>query len=176
MTWTPQYLYDVAKTAGSTTALSGAIAKTAFFGIAGMTGSLVVGRLSDRAGPGRRSGIMTASLALLTLAVLFLAHGQLRDPLVVALVIGLAGLFLLGPYSLLAGAITLDVAGKRGASTTAGIVDGVGYVGATFSAIMVGSVAKRHGWSAAFDVIAAVTFTALVLAGVWWRTSRPEKT
>ena len=37
-------------------ALSGSIAKSAFFGVAGMTGSLVIGRLSDRWGPGRRAG------------------------------------------------------------------------------------------------------------------------
>jgi sugar phosphate permease len=175
MTWTPDYLYDVATAAGSTSALSGAIAKSAFFGIAGMTGSLVIGRLSDRWGPGRRSGIMTLSLVFLLGAVLALAHAHVTDPLGAAGIIGLAGLFLLGPYSLLAGAITLDVAGKRGASTTAGIVDGVGYVGASLAAAVLGSVSKRHGWSAAFDVIAAVTGTALVLAGVWWRMSQPRK-
>jgi sugar phosphate permease len=170
MTWTPRYLYDVATAAGSTTALSGSIAKSAFFGIAGMTGSLVIGRLSDRWGPGRRAGIMTASLAALLLSVLALAHAHVTDPLGAAAIIGLAGLFLLGPYSLLAGAITLDVAGKRGASTTAGIVDGVGYVGASLAAFVLGSVSKRHGWSAAFDVIAGVTLLALILAGTWWRT------
>jgi sugar phosphate permease len=175
MTWTPKYLYDVAKAAGSTTALSGSIAKSAFFGVAGMTGSIVIGRLSDRWGPGRRAGIMTASLALLLLAVLALAHAHVADPLGAAGIIGLAGLFLLGPYSLLAGAITLDVAGKRGASTTAGIVDGVGYVGASLAAFVLGSISKRHGWSAAFDVIAAVTLAALVLAGIWWRTSGPPR-
>jgi sugar phosphate permease len=173
MTWTPKYLYDVAKAAGSTTALSGSIAKSAFFGVAGMTGSIVIGRLSDRWGPGRRAGIMTASLALLVLAVLALAHAHVADPLGAAGIIGLAGLFLLGPYSLLAGAITLDVAGKRGASTTAGIVDGVGYVGASLAAFVLGSISKRHGWSAAFDVIAGVTLAALLVAGIWWRTSGP---
>ncbi len=171
MTWTPKYLYDVATAAGSTTALSGSIAKSAFFGAAGMMGSLVIGRLSDRWGPGRRAGIMTASLAALLLAVLALAHAGVTDPLGAAAIIGVAGFFLLGPYSLLGGAITLDVAGKRGASTTAGIVDGVGYVGASLAAIVLGSVSKRHGWSAAFDVIAAVTLAALVLAGIWWRIS-----
>jgi sugar phosphate permease len=171
MTWTPKYLYDVATAAGSTTALSGSIAKSAFFGAAGMMGSLVIGRLSDRWGPGRRAGIMTASLAALLLAVLALAHAGVSDPLGAAAIIGLAGFFLLGPYSLLSGAITLDVAGKRGASTTAGIVDGVGYVGASLAAIILGSVSKRHGWSAAFDVIAAVTLAALALAGIWWRIS-----
>lgn len=173
MTWTPRYLYDVAKAAGSTTALSGSIAKSAFFGVAGMVGSLVIGRLSDRWGPGRRAGIMTASLGALLLAVLALAHAHVADPLGAAGIIGLAGLFLLGPYSLLAGAITLDVAGKRGASTTAGIVDGVGYVGASLAAFVLGSVSKRHGWSAAFDVIAGVTLLALLLSASWWRTSRP---
>ena len=175
MTWTPRYLYDVATAAGSTTALSGSIAKSAFFGVAGMTGSLVIGRLSDRWGPGRRAGIMTASLAALLVAVLGLAHGHVTDPLGAAAIIGLAGLFLLGPYSLLAGAITLDVAGKRGASTTAGIVDGVGYVGASLAAFVLGSVSKRHGWSAAFDVIGAVTLVALLLAGFWWRTSNMKR-
>jgi sugar phosphate permease len=172
MTWTPRYLYDVATAAGSASALSSSIAKTTFFGIAGMTGSLVIGRLSDRWGPGRRAGIMTASLAALLLAVLALAHAHVTDPLGAAGIIGLAGLFLLGPYSLLAGAITLDVAGKRGASTTAGIVDGVGYVGASLAAFVLGSVSKHHGWSAAFDVIAAATTVALVLAGSWWWAGR----
>jgi sugar phosphate permease len=172
MTWTPRYLYDVATAAGSTTALSGSIAKSAFFGVAGMAGSLVIGRLSDRWGPGQRAGIMTASLAALLVAVLALGHARVTDPLGAAGIIGLAGLFLLGPYSLLAGAITLDVAGARGASTTAGIVDGVGYVGASLAAFVLGSVSKRHGWSAAFDVIAGVTLLALLLAGSWWKSSR----
>jgi sugar phosphate permease len=175
MTWTPRYLYDVATAAGSTTALSGSIAKSAFFGAAGMMGSLIIGRLSDRWGPGRRAGIMTASLGALLVAVLSLAHAHVTDPLSAAAIIGVAGFFLLGPYSLLGGAITIDVAGKRGASTTAGIVDGVGYVGASLAAFVLGSVSKRHGWSAAFDVIAAVTLAALVLAAVWWRASRPPR-
>jgi sugar phosphate permease len=173
MTWTPKYLYDVATAAGSTTALSGSIAKSAFFGVAGMTGSLVVGRLSDRWGPGRRAGVMTLWLVLLLFAVLALAHAKVTDATTAAGVIGLAGFFLLGPYSLLGGAITLDVAGKRGASTTAGIVDGVGYVGASLAAFVLGSVSKRHGWSAAFDVIAAVTLLALLVCTSWWRTSAP---
>lgn len=176
MTWTPRYLFDIATAAGSTSALSSSIAKTTFFGIAGMTGSVVIGRLSDRWGPGRRAGVMTASLAALLLAVVALGHAHVTDPLGAAGIIGLAGLFLLGPYSLLAGAITLDVAGKRGASTTAGFVDGVGYVGASLAAFVLGSVSKRLGWSAAFDVIAAATAMALLLAGAWWWTGRSRAT
>lgn len=172
MTWTPKFLYDVSVAAGSTSALSGSISKSAFFGAAGMTGSLVVGRLSDRAGPGKRAGVMAASLACLLVAVLALAHAPVHDPLAVAVVIGIAGFFLLGPYSLLGGAITLDVAGKRGAATTVGVIDGVGYLGASLSAAVLGSVSKRAGWSRAFDVLAAVVAIALVVAVGWWRRGR----
>jgi sugar phosphate permease len=174
MTWTPFYLYDVARAAGSASALSGSIAKSAFFGVAGMTGSLFIGRISDRWGPGRRAGVMTSSLVFLLGAVLALGHAHVTDALAAAGIVGMAGLFLLGPYSLLGGAITLDIAGKRGASTLAGILDGVGYVGASLAAAVVGSVSKRHGWSAAFDVIAGVTATALAIAAVWWRSTRPR--
>jgi len=174
MTWTPRYLYEVSIAAGTESALSSSIAKSAFFGVAGMTGSLVVGRLSDRWGPGKRAGVMTLSLALLLVAVLVLAHAGVKDPLYAALLIGVAGLFLLGPYSLPAGAIALDVAGKRGASTTVGVVDGVGYLGASLAAVVLGSVSKRSGWSAAFDVIAGVSAVALVIAALWWRSARPR--
>lgn len=176
MTWTPKFLYDVSIAAGSTSALSGSIAKSAFFGAAGMTGSLVVGRLSDRWGPGRRAGVMAASLVFLLVAVLVLAHAPIRDPLALAIVIGVAGFFLLGPYSLLGGAITLDVAGKRGAATTVGVIDGVGYLGASLSAAVLGSVSKRAGWSRAFDVLAAVIAIALVVAILWWRRTPSDRT
>ncbi|MBX3185524.1 MAG: MFS transporter [Labilithrix sp.] len=172
MTWTPRYLYEVAAAAGSTSALSGSIAKSTFFGIAGMVGSMSTGALSDRAGPGKRGGIMSASLACLLAAVLVLAHVKMTHPLGAAAVIGLAGLFLLGPYSLPAGAVTLDLAGKRGTATVAGIVDGAGYAGASLSAFVLGSLSKRYSWSIAFDVVAGVVAAALVLAFVWWRGAR----
>ncbi len=175
MTWTPKYLYDVSVAAGSTSALSGSIAKSAFFGAAGMTGSLVVGRLSDRWGPGRRVGIMLVSLPLLLLAVLALGHAGVTSPLGAALLVGLSGLFLLGPYSLLAGAMTLDVTGKRGTSTAVGIVDGVGYLGASLAAAVLGAVSKRAGWSRAFDVIAVVTLLSIAIAAIWWQRARSTK-
>jgi sugar phosphate permease len=71
---------------------------------------------------------------------------------------------------LLSGAISLDIAeaaGERGAATAAGVVDAVGYVGASLAAFVLGSVSKRAGWTAAFDVVFGMTFAALVLAVVW---------
>lgn len=167
MTWTPRFLYEISLAASATSPISGSIAKSAFFGVAGMIGSLVTGRLSDRLGPGRRAPLMAGSLALLLASTLALAHAGVTSPLVATIAVAGCGLFLLGPYSLLAGAVSLDVGGPHGAATAAGFVDAVGYVGASLAAFVLGSVSKRAGWTAAFDVVAGVTFAALLLSTTW---------
>jgi len=198
MTWTPRFLYEVSAAAGVPSATSSSIAKSAFFGVAGIIGSVVTGRISDRLGPGRRAPVMTTSLALLVACTLGLAHAGVTSPAIATLGVAACGLFLLGPYSLLAGAVSLDVAAaasavrssgalatesaggaagdasgeaaaaaSRGAATAAGFIDAVGYVGASLAAFVLGSVSKRAGWTAAFDVVAGVAFLALLLALTW---------
>lgn len=174
MTWTPRFLYEVSVAAGVASPMSGAIAKSAFFGVAGVIGSIVTGRLSDRLGPGRRAPLITVSLAVLVASTLALGHVGVSSPGVAVLAVAICGLFLLGPYSLLSGAVSLDIAGTRGAATAAGFIDGVGSVGAGLAAFVLGSVSKRAGWTAAFDLVAGVTFAALVLAVAWTlRRARP---
>lgn len=175
MTWTPRFLYDVSVAAHVTSPMSSSIAKSAFFGVAGIIGSVVTGRLSDRLGPGRRAPLMAISLALLVGCTLALGHAGVSSPTVAALSVATCGLFLLGPYSLLAGAVSLDVGGPRGAATAAGFIDAIGYVGASLAAIVLGSVSKRAGWTAAFDVVAAVAFAALILAAIWSVHGRRNK-
>jgi sugar phosphate permease len=167
MTWTPRFLYEVSVASNVTSPTSGAIAKSAFFGVCGIMGSVITGRLSDRLGAGRRAPIMAFSLALLLASTLALAHAGVRSPWLATAGVGACGLFLLGPYSLLAGAISLDVAEGRGAATASSLVDAIGYVGASLSAFVLGSVSKRVGWTAAFDVVATAAGIALLLASIW---------
>ncbi|HVH42851.1 MAG TPA: MFS transporter [Labilithrix sp.] len=167
MTWTPRFLYEVSLAAHVTSPVSTSIAKSAFFGGAGIIGSIVTGRISDHLGPGRRAPVMTTSLALLFTCTLLLAHAGVSSPLLATIGVAACGLFLLGPYSLLAGAVSLDVAGPRGAATAAGFIDAVGYVGASLAAFALGSVSKRAGWTAAFDIVAGATLAALVVAAIW---------
>jgi OPA family glycerol-3-phosphate transporter-like MFS transporter len=163
LTWTPMYLYEVSHSAD----ISGAIAKAAFFSSAGVLAALSTGALSDRFGPGRRAPLMAGSLAVVVVLVLVLAHGNVRSPLPAALIIGGIGFFLLGPYSLLAGALALDVSGKRGAATAAGIIDGAGYLSASSAGVLLGKLAEERGWSAAFDAMAGVALVATLVTGAW---------
>jgi len=166
LTWTPTYLYELSRATGKGV-VSAAIAKSAIFSSAGVVAALTVGALSDRFGPGRRAPVMAASLAMVVALVVLLAHGHVRSPLAAAILIGGVGLFLLGPYSLLAGALALDVSARRGAATAAGIIDGAGYLGASLAGIVLGSVADRWGWSAAFDIVAAAALVATLVTGAW---------
>jgi sugar phosphate permease len=166
LTWTPTYLYELSRVSGHPT-ISGSIAKSAIFPLAGVVAALSVGSLSDRFGPGRRAPVMAASLSMVVVLVLALAHAGVSSPALAAVLIGGVGLFLLGPYSLLAGALALDVSGRRGAATAAGIIDGAGYLGASSAGVVLGKLADRWGWAAAFDVLAAAAFLAAIATGAW---------
>jgi sugar phosphate permease len=166
LTWTPTYLYELSRAVGHEE-VSGAIFKSAVFPLAGVVAALVVGPLSDRLGPGRRAPIMAASLAVVVVLVLVLGHTTIREPLAAAAVIAGVGLFLLGPYSLMAGAIALDVAGKRGTATATGMIDGAGYLAGSAAPYLLGKIADRAGWPAVFDVFAVVAFVAAAVAGGW---------
>ncbi len=171
LTWTPTYLYEMSRASGHAE-ISGAIVKSALFPAAGVVGTLCVVPLSDRLGPGKRAPIIAASLAIVVALVVGLGHGHVEGMFSAALLIGVIGLFLLGPYSLLAGAIALDVAGPQGSATAAGIIDGAGYVAGAASGVVLGVTAERLGWSVVFDLIAGTALAATLVAGGWAWTTR----
>jgi sugar phosphate permease len=111
--------------------------------------------------------VIAASLALLVAAILVLAHGGIDDPKTALLAIAASGLLLLGPYSLVGGAIVLDVGSRRAAGTAAGLIDAGGYLGASVGGFLLGTLAQHRGWSAAFDALAAGALLACMVA-VWW--------
>ncbi len=166
LTWTPTYLYEVGRAAGHDT-ISGAIVKSSLFPAAGVVAALTVGPLTDRLGPGRRAPVMAGSLAVVVGLVLWLGHGGVTSATAAALLIAAVGLFLLGPYSLMAGVIALDVAGKRGTATATGIIDGAGYLAGTGAGYLLGRIADRSGWSAVFDVLVAAAVLATLVSGGW---------
>jgi sugar phosphate permease len=165
LTWTPTFLVEVVTRHGGS--VSGALLKSAVFPAAGVVGALLAGRFSDRFGPGRRAPVIAASLFVVVASVLALAHGGFADTTAILALIAVSGLFLLGPYSIVGGVVALDVGTARAASTAAGLIDFVGYVGASLTGVVLGTLAERHGWSAAFDALAFVTLAAAVLAAAW---------
>jgi OPA family glycerol-3-phosphate transporter-like MFS transporter len=94
-----------------------------------------------------------------------LADGA-RAAVAVGLIAGVA-VFLLAPYTFCSGVLALRLGGQRGGSTSAGLIDTAGYLGAALAGSGVGRVAQQYGWGAAFAALAGVAGLTLAVAAVY---------
>jgi sugar phosphate permease len=162
LTWMPTFLAETAGPSQAPVAMG--IIKSAVFPAAGIVGALAAGRASDAFGPGRRGPVVLISLVSLTLSVVALGHAGIQDPRIAMAAIAGSGLFLLGPYSLVGGAVVLDIAASTRPALISGILDSAGYVGASLSPMVLGAAAQRLGWSRAFDIVAVAALASTVIA------------
>lgn len=158
--WLPVYLVDVHQMDSSAAARYSAV-----FPLLGGVSSLLVGALSDRVAPDNRVLVVIPAISLCTASLVFLAFATGRADLTLSLwAIGATAFSLLGPYTLLAGAIALDFGGRKGSATAAGLIDSAGYVGGALSGAAVGRVVTAAGWPMVFWLLAAVAVTAVCTA------------
>lgn len=144
--WTPTLLEELG---GLTKAQ--AADQSSWFPLAGGISVLLVGFASDRLGAGRRlqfilGGLILSSVILLSL---YLFQGA-YPPFALAGIVAFLAFLLIGPYSLLAGAISLDLGGEDLSATACGWIDGVGYIGGMASGYGIASLVQNLGWPAAF--------------------------
>ena len=171
--WTPTYFVQFV---GLTS--SQAAARSALFPLFGGISVLLAGVVSDKLGLNGRNLVLVFGMAASTACLVALArtpgHASQWTPVVL---VTLVGFLLLGPYSYLAGAMSLDFGGKRGSATAAGIIDGVGYLAGWLSGDTVARITVAFGWKNAFLSLAGVALltalVALVLA-VHQRFRKPE--
>ena len=157
--WTPTYFVQFAGLAPSVAA-----SRSALFPLCGGISVLLMGFLSDKLGPNGRNILIVTGMTGCTACLIVMGrvpdHGGAWAPTVL---VALVGFMLLGPYSYLAGAMSLDFGGERGSATAAGIIDGFGYLAGWLSGVTVARVAVAFGWRSAFLSLAVVSMrTALV--------------
>jgi OPA family glycerol-3-phosphate transporter-like MFS transporter len=161
--WTPTYF---AQEAGMSAAE--AAAKSALFPLAGGVSVILCGWMSDRLGRGGRAGVLLGGLLLSAFALSALGLGAAAGSTFwpVALVT-LVAFLIIGPYSFLGGAISLDFGGKQGSGTASGIIDGIGYLGGVLSGDSMARISVAYGWSGAFLLLAGVAAVSTVAAAVF---------
>jgi sugar phosphate permease len=131
------------------------------------------GWLSDRLGREGRAGIIFGGLVLAGCALLGLASGAAHaSRFWIVLLVSLVGFLVIGPYSYLAGAISLDFGGKQASGTTSGLIDGVGYLGGIVSGDSMARISVDYGWSGALRVLAIVALLSSVAAVAFLRQER----
>lgn len=150
LAWIPTYFNEAL---GMTPA--DAADKSVLFPLFGGISVLVVGFLSDWLGKLGRASILVIGLMGAAVAMLFLAmeipQGTRFGPVAVTAVIGF---LVTGPYSFLAGAIALDLGGKKGSATASGFIDAVGYLGgAILAGHPIARIVAGSGWNGAFVVL-----------------------
>jgi OPA family glycerol-3-phosphate transporter-like MFS transporter len=161
--WTPTHF---AQQAGMSAAE--AAAKSALFPLTGGLSVILCGWLSDRLGRGGRASVMLAGLLLSVFALLALGLGAAAGSTFwpVALV-AIVAFLIVGPYSFLGGAISLDFGGKQGSGTASGLIDGVGYLGGVLSGDSVARISVALGWNGAFLVLAGVAALSSLAAAAF---------
>jgi len=151
MFWTPKLLVDIGQSAAQ------GIFKSALFPFLGCLGTLLLGWYTDKyAKNGDRARMMwimlvCLSACLFALSSLIGAKGAQDLPyLLIVILIGMSGFFLLGPYSMSSGALTLDIAGAKAAGSATGMIDGLGYVGGALAVWIAGTMSDAFGWGQVF--------------------------
>jgi sugar phosphate permease len=166
--WTPTYFVQAV-------ALSEADAaqQSALFPLFGGISVLLAGYLSDRLGQRGRAAIIFYGL-LLTGGVLFvLGHfefGFFRTLPVI--LVALVAFLLIGPYSYLAGAISLDLGGKLGSATTSGAIDAIGYLGGILAGDGIARVSIAYAWKGVFTILAVVVWFSSLVAFLYLHNLR----
>jgi sugar phosphate permease len=173
-TWTPTYFTEVAGLSKAEAA-----SKSALFPFFGGVSVLLAGFISDRLGRDGRAMVILIGLLLSSAGLWSLGHAQFGgSPALPIFLVTSVAFTLIGPYSYLAGAISLDFGGKQGSATASGIIDGVGYLGGVLAGDTVARVSVSFGWQGAFTALAGVALLsglAAALLLIEQRRSAPPK-
>ncbi len=171
--WLPLYMTEALSYDNSTAGYMSSV-----YELTGFLGVIAAGYLSDKIFNSKRFPISTIMLA--GLAVLCFLQPMLSQMGMVAtaISIGLIGLTTYGPDSIISGAAAMDIGGKRGAATAAGVINGVGSTGQLLSPFVVAFVSNTFGWDGLFYLFVVLALSGAILSALRWNfggTSKPEK-
>jgi OPA family glycerol-3-phosphate transporter-like MFS transporter len=160
--WSPNWLVDVGKLSAGEAGQWSAV-----FPLVGAASALVIGRVFDRF-PGRQGRVLLPGLILLVAALAMLATTPLEGrPVACVLLLAAVAAFLLAPYTLLSGVMAMELGGRRGSATAAGLIDAAGYLGGVLAGSGVIAIAKKYNWSTAFGVLAGIAAVGVGAAAVY---------
>lgn len=131
--------------------------------IAGSTGGMVAGILSDKVFGSRRApvaGLLYGLILVSTIAMTFSLSPSL-NPLILGSLVTLISFAVIGTHGMLSGTATMDFGGRRGAATAVGLIDGFVYLGTGVQSISLGFITE---WNWAFWPVFLVPFAALGVA------------
>jgi sugar phosphate permease len=132
------------------------------FDACGAVGIVVLGWLFGRLGRKGRMRLLCVMLLLVALLLQWVPALSAQSLWSVSLAIGAIGFLAYGPYSLLAGILSVEIRGPAYVATVAGVVDGVGYVAGFLTGHTFGLVLDWGGYELGFRVLAGLAVVSAV--------------
>jgi len=162
--WGPRFLNEQLGTGMGESALI-----SACFELGGPLGVLFGGYVSDLLFKAKRMPISIVSLFVLAGILFGFDHlAAYENKWMIAALLFSIGFLLYIPDSLLSGTAAIDFGTKKGASTAAGFINGLGSVGAILGGSLPGIISQRWGWNVLFPALAVtVALAALLLMPKW---------
>lgn len=147
------------------------------FEVCGFLSVILTGVVSDKLFHGRRAFLSFAMLAMMTVSFVLMATLGARSIFFFTLTMGLAGLMLFGPDSLLSGVGAIDVGSRRGALAAAGIINGMGSIGPIFQEEIIGRMYNHssHDLTPIFQMLVWVAAAGTAVTLLLWLRARQGK-
>ena len=166
MFWYVAYLKEVHLVDHGTTLFS--IASTGIT-VGGILGGLLCGYLSDRVFGSRRPPV--AFIFYIAQIASFIMLGMATSPLLAALLIPFACVWIFGVHGMLSATSAMDFGGTKAAATVTGICDGVQYLASGLTGFLLGGVLDKYGWSVwTWMIIPFSLIGALLMTRLWNET------
>jgi len=113
--------------------------------IAGATGGMTAGWISDKIFGSRRGPVAALLYALMLVCVVVMAF-SLENMWLLGACVVLISYCVIGTHGMLSGTATMDFGGRRGAATAVGLIDGFVYLGTAFQSFALGHLTSAN-WS-----------------------------
>jgi sugar phosphate permease len=165
--WGPKFVEESLGTAAFSSALT-----AAWMSVGGVIGVILSGYLSDKVFGARRAPVIVLSL-ILCAAVMSVGLTNIDNLWVMRVFFFFIGVFLFGPDSLITATAAIDFGTKRGAGTAAGVVNGVGSLGAILGGYLPGVLTSETDWTVFFQISVVALITSALILTPLWRTKPP---
>ena len=138
---------------------------TVLFALVGVAGTFAASYLSDVWFSSRRAPISVIMLLGLTLSLIFFWQAPIA---LIPVAMGLVGFFTMGPDFVVSAVAVMDYGSRKGASTAAGFVNGMGSLGPAIMTTVVGFLQSMAGWNGVFYALIALSVLCAALMSTLW--------
>ena len=157
------------------TNIAGSAGISVMFEVAGPLGVFFAGYASDKFFNTRRMPMCVISFFLLS-GVLFMFNIVTKSNSMVLMggILFVIGFLLYGPDALISSVSAVDFGTKEGASSAAGVINGMGSTGQVLGMSLPGVISAHYGWGTVFYIFSGFILLAALILLPKWNAVPPE--